>query len=155
MCVRPLCLIILAFLTLTLSGCKKAETAYVSSDEWRGVLTPVLHNNPPGSAHFAETTWLWSSRLFQQAAASKRDGLHRAQDRKALMEWAVLAHYLKAYDATHDSPSAFGQNDQELMSTAMKHAVETFGQPAMGKSWNSFSALWKEYGLAPVERPFN
>ena len=143
-----------ACLLAGLGGCKKAETPYVSSDEWRGVLHQALRGNPPGNPHFAETTWRWSAQLFQQAAASKRDGPHRAEDRKALMEWAVLADYLRNYDAEHDAPSAFTSNDQELMAGAMKHAVETFGQPAMGKSWNSFAAVWTEYGLKPVSPPF-
>ena len=154
MSIRRVCLVLLALLVLGASGCGKEVTPYVSSDEWRPVLNQASRGNPPGDPHFAETTWHWSTKLFQQAASSKRNGPHRAEDRKALMEWAVLACYLEAYDAEHDFPSAFEQNDQELMSTAMKHAVETFGQPAMEKSWNSFSAVWSEYGLAEVKNPF-
>ena len=90
-----------------------------------------------------------AGRRFPNAAAP-----HRAEDRKALIEWAVLGYYIRAYDIAYDSPSAFVENDQQLMSTAMQHGVETFGRPTMKESWNSFKSLWQDFGIKPVESPF-
>ena len=152
---RRFSLLLLAAWTCFAPGCRKAPTKDVTVSEWRGVLNQVLRSNPPGDAHFAENVWRWSGRLFQQAAISKRGGPHREDDRKALIEWAVLAYYAHALDLEKGPPSVFVTSDQEMMGGAMKHAVETFGQPTMEASWEHFAALWKEDGLPGVESPFH
>ena len=97
------------------SGCRQAPVQDVTVAEWRVVLSQALRDNPPGGAHFIEGIWRWSGRLFQQAAASKRGGPHRAEDRKALIEWAVLAYYVHALDVSANpsllvAPSATTSN---------------------------------------------